>query len=73
MLGRRLVGSLLFLGTAILLFEIARRLASEQRTGWGWFVFVGLLLCSIALNFWTGEFRDSQGKEVAPRDAWDPE
>ena len=55
-MGRRLVGSLMFLGASILLFEIAGRLASEQRAGWGWFVFAGLMLAGVALNLWTGEF-----------------
>jgi hypothetical protein len=55
MMGRRLVGSLMFLGVAIFLFEIAGRLASEQRAGWGWFVFAGLMVTGIALNLWTGE------------------
>jgi hypothetical protein len=59
-MGRRLVGSLLFLGTAIFLFEIAGRLASEQRGGWGWFVLAGLILAGIALNLWTGEIPTPQ-------------
>ncbi len=54
-MGKRLVGSMMFLGIAIVLFEIAGRLASEQRTGWGWFVFAGLLMAGVALNLWTGE------------------
>jgi hypothetical protein len=55
MMERRLLGSLMFLGTAIVLFEIAGRLASEKAAGWGWFVFVGLMLSGVALNIWTGE------------------
>jgi hypothetical protein len=54
-MGRRLVGSLMFLGVAITLFEIAGRLASEQRAGWGWFAFLGLMLSGVALNLWNGE------------------
>lgn len=54
-MARRLVGSLMFLGIAVLLFEIAGRLAFEQRTGWGWFVLAGLLMAGVALNLWTGE------------------
>lgn len=37
-MGRRFVRTLLFGGVAILLFDAARQLASEQRPGWGWFV-----------------------------------
>jgi hypothetical protein len=54
-MGRRLVGSVLFLGIAIYLFEIAGRLAADQRTGWGWFLFFGLMMSGVALNIWTGE------------------
>jgi hypothetical protein len=73
MMGRRLVGSLLFLGAATFLFEIAGRLASEERSGWGWFVFAGLMLSGIAHNVWTGEFPESRGKELALRDGWNTE
>ena len=51
-MGRRLVGSLMFSGIAVILFEIAGRLASEQRAGWGWFVFAGLMILGVALNIW---------------------
>jgi hypothetical protein len=61
-MGRQLVGSLMYLGLAIFLFEIAGRLALEQRTGWGWFVFAGLMLSGIALNLWTGEISGDPGK-----------
>lgn len=54
-MGRRLVGSLIFLGVAIFLFEIGGRLALEQRAGWGWFVFAGLVISGVALNVWNGE------------------
>jgi hypothetical protein len=54
-MGRRLVGSLMFLGVAIFLFEIAGRLALEQRAGWGWFVFAGLMMAGVAANIWSGE------------------
>ncbi len=70
-MGRRLTGSLVFLGTAIYLFEIARRLASDQREGWGWFLFAGLMLSAVSVNLWTGEVADARGKEPAPRDGWD--
>ena len=52
---RRFVGAVLFLTPGIGLFEIAGRLASEPRTGWGWFVFAGLIFSGIALNLWTGK------------------
>jgi hypothetical protein len=55
MMGRRLVGSLMFVGIAITLFQIAGRLASEQRAGWGWFVLAGLMMSGVALNIWNGE------------------
>jgi hypothetical protein len=52
---RKLVGCLMFLGSAMILFEVAGRLASEQRTGWGWFLLAGMILCGVALNLWCGE------------------
>jgi hypothetical protein len=55
MMGKRLVGSLMFLGVASFLFEIAGRLAWDQRAGWGWFVFAGLMMTGVALNLWAGE------------------
>lgn len=58
-MGSRLVGCLMFLGSATFLFEIAGRLASEQRAGWGWFLFAGLILSGIAVNLWTGEMADA--------------
>jgi hypothetical protein len=54
-MGRRLVGSLLFVGLATLLFDLAGRLACEQRAGWGWFLGCGLMLAGVALNLWTGD------------------
>jgi hypothetical protein len=54
-MGQRMVGSLMFVGAAIIVFEIAGRLASEQRAGWGWFVLAGLILSGVALNFWNGD------------------
>ena len=43
-MGRRLTGSLMFLMPALSLFEMAGRLASDQRAGWGWFLFAGLVI-----------------------------
>jgi len=37
------------------LFEVAGRLASDQRAGWGWFLISGMMLSGVALNLWTGE------------------
>ena len=54
-MGRRLVGSLMFVGAALFLFEIAGRLTSEGKSGWGWFLLAGLVLAGVALNIWTGE------------------
>ena len=54
-MGRRLVGRLMFLGAAVDLVGIAGRLASEQRAGWGWFLFTGMVLSGVAVNLWTGE------------------
>jgi hypothetical protein len=54
-MGRRLVGSLMFLGSSLFVFELASRLASQQRPGWGWFVFAALMLTGVALNIWTGD------------------
>jgi len=54
-MGRRLVGSFVILGAAIFLCEIAGRLASEVKAGWGWFLFAGMTLAGVALNIWTGE------------------
>jgi hypothetical protein len=54
-MGRKILGCVMFLGVASLLFEVAGRLASEQRAGWGWFLFAGLMISGIALNLWTGE------------------
>jgi hypothetical protein len=57
---RRLVGSLMFLGAGMFLFEIAGRLAWSQLAGWGWFVFAGLMLSGVALNLWIGEIPTTQ-------------
>ncbi len=59
-MARRLFGSLMFLGVAMFLFEIAGRLAWEQRAGWGWFAFLGLMLSGVALNLWNGEIPTNQ-------------
>jgi hypothetical protein len=72
-MGRRLTGCVLFLLPTMCLFEIAGRLASDQRGGWGWFLFTGLMLSGIAHNVWTGEFPESRGKELALRDGWNTE
>jgi hypothetical protein len=53
--GRKLVGCVMFLGVAIILFEVAGRLASEQRAGWGWFLVAGMILSGVALNLWSEE------------------
>jgi hypothetical protein len=53
--GRKLVGCVMFLGMATILFSIAGRLASEQQAGWGWFLVAGMILCGVALNLWSGE------------------
>lgn len=49
-MGKRLVESVRFLGAAIFLLEVAGRLTSEQRAGWGWFLLAGLILAGIAVN-----------------------
>ena len=54
-MGRRMVGSLLFLGAAIVPIEIGGRLASAGRAGWGWFLLAGMMLAGVALNLWTEE------------------
>ena len=54
-MGRRLLGAVLFLAPAMLILQIAGRLASEGREGWGWFLMAGCAACSISLNLWTGE------------------
>jgi hypothetical protein len=59
-MGRRLVGSLMFLGAAIFLFAIAGGLASEQRAGWGWFLIAGMFLSGVALNLWNGDVATPQ-------------
>jgi hypothetical protein len=56
-MGRRLVGSLMFLGTALFLFEIAGRMALTHRAGWGWFVFAGLVQAGVALNLWSEDMQ----------------
>ena len=59
-MGRRLVGSFVFCGTAIFPCEIAGRLAAEGKAGWGWFLFAGMTLAGVALNIWTGEIPTPQ-------------
>jgi hypothetical protein len=54
-MGHRLAGSLLFMGLAALLFDLAGRLAWEQRAGWGWFLAFGLMISGVALNLWIGD------------------
>jgi hypothetical protein len=54
-MGHRFLGAMLFLLPALWLFEMAARLASDQRGGWGWFLAAGLILAGIAVNLWTGE------------------
>ena len=53
-MGRRLVGTVLFLGVAIIMILISGRLASEERATWVWFLGSGLMLSGVALNLWTG-------------------
>jgi hypothetical protein len=53
--GGRLVGALLFLLPAVVLFEVAGRLAGDLKPGWGWFLFAGLLLAGGALNLWSAD------------------
>jgi hypothetical protein len=43
-MGRRLVGTVLFLGVALSLFEVAGRLVMHQKAGWGWFLTSGLVV-----------------------------
>jgi drug/metabolite transporter (DMT)-like permease len=50
----RFLGCLMFLGAATVPSEIAGRLASAGRSGWGWFLLAGLVLAGIAVNLWTG-------------------
>jgi hypothetical protein len=45
----------MFSGIAVILFEIAGRLASERRDGWGWFLFAGLMMAGVAASIWSGE------------------
>ena len=52
-MGRRLVGSVMFLGVALALFEIGGGLAMEKKANWGWFLISGLILSGVALNLWT--------------------
>ena len=59
-MGRRLMGCVMFLGAATFLFEVAGRLASDQRAGWGWFLLAGLILSGVAVNLWTGETADAR-------------
>jgi hypothetical protein len=54
-MGRRLVGTVLFLIPCLCLFDTAGRLAQDQRSGWGWFLCFGLMMTGVALNIWTGE------------------
>ena len=54
-MGHRFLGAVLFLLLALCLFEMAARLASDQRSGWGWFLAAGLVLAAVAVNLWTGE------------------
>ena len=74
-MARRFVGTLLVGGIAVYLFEVAGRLASEERSGWGWFLFTGLIVLGIAVSFWNGETQtlpNSTRKEAA-QDGWDGE
>jgi hypothetical protein len=52
---RPMFGTILFLFPALCLFEIAGRLASEEKSGWGWFLFAGMVVCGVSLNLWTGD------------------
>lgn len=51
----RLMGCLIFLGFAGLPLEIAGRLASEGRSGWGRFLLASVAISGVALNLWAGE------------------
>jgi hypothetical protein len=74
MMGRRFVGTLMVGGIAVYLFEVAGRLASEERSGWGWFLLTGLIVLASAVSLWTGETPGSQnstGKANTAQDGWD--
>lgn len=75
-MARRFLGCLMFLALALTLFDYSWKLASEGKSGWGWFLFTGLVMTGVALNIWTGEQperRSSMGKEPISRDGWDLE
>ena len=72
----RTLGSVLLLIPTLWLFEIAGRLAAQQRAGWGWFLFVGLLLGGTSANLWSaGPQRTAvvTGKGRPSPDRWDLE
>jgi hypothetical protein len=52
---RKLVGALLFMVPAVVLFEIAGRLASEGRGAWWAFLMAGCATLGVAANCWSGE------------------
>jgi hypothetical protein len=54
-MGRRFLGTVLFLMPCLCLFNNAGRLAQERCSGWGWFLFLGFGSLGVALNIWTGE------------------
>ena len=55
MMGRRLVGTILFLGASVSAIEVAGGLARSGRSGWGWFLLAGMVLAGVALNLWEGD------------------
>ncbi len=71
-MGRRLLGAVLFLCPAMMLYQTAGRLASEGRDGWGWFLVAGFAACGVSLNLWTGELVTApsqvRGKPLPPDD-----
>jgi hypothetical protein len=72
----RTLGSVLLLIPTLCLFEIAGRLAAEQRPGWGWFLLGGLMLGGMSANFWSTEtqvVRPTPGKGRPSPDRWDLE
>ena len=53
--GTTIRGEPLVLGASVFVFEVAGRLACLQLRGWGWFLFVGIMLAVLAHDLWTEE------------------